>query len=164
MDAQIVFDIDGVRELIFAYCLPEYPVITIKMIDDRRDRLFENSRLAVLVDNKPELKYEIKPPKRIFKTNIFSNWVFPNDFSKKQIKEFKWIFYKNKFLCSLGIETSEFYTNGRKTRRIANQLTKTNRWLVYAEKIQLKEQLIKNESKKAYESYLENQNHSDYEW
>jgi len=34
MSAQVVFDCDDLKKEIFSFCLPQYPVITKKMIDD----------------------------------------------------------------------------------------------------------------------------------
>ena len=35
MNAQTVFDCDDLRKEIFSYCLPQYPVITKEMVDEK---------------------------------------------------------------------------------------------------------------------------------
>ena len=164
MNATQVFDIDGVREIIFSYCLPEYPIVTKKMIDDRRDRLYWDTRLyssefseytkTTIKENK------IIPPKWILMTNEYSNWVFPSknlltnvEYTELKKKEFIRKFYKNKFLCSLGIYPSSCQKNFLKIIRIANKLTRTRKWGRRAEYLDRKEEKIKKESKEAYEIY-----------
>ena len=57
MNAPKVFDCDDVKGLIFSYCLPQFPIVTKNMIDDRRDKLYWDANLP-----RPNV---IKPPKKI---------------------------------------------------------------------------------------------------
>ena len=48
MSAQVVFDCDDLKKEIFSFCLPQYPVITKKMIDDR---LAESKLVTYFIQN-----------------------------------------------------------------------------------------------------------------
>ena len=69
MSAQVVFDCDDLKKEIFSFCLPQYPVITKKMIDDRLleskikpDFILQKRKYPVIAIHclLQELKYETK--------------------------------------------------------------------------------------------------------
>jgi len=155
MNAQMVFDIDGVREIIFSYCLPQfYPIVTKKMIDDKRDKLVEDAEIIILDDPINKLN-QIRPPKLILMTNEMSNWRFPEYYSEIKKKEFKRKYYKNIFLSSLGIRFRG-YTDTRTMKGVANRLTKTSNWLRREHVLWVKEKKIKEESEEAHKIYYKN--------
>ena len=67
MSAQVVFDCDDLKKEIFSFCLPQYPVITKDMVDDRLmesgilpDKRLQDKNYPVIAIHSllQELKYE----------------------------------------------------------------------------------------------------------